>query len=487
MPSPACRRFRIILCWKHFPRSGSSCIGQLYGRCVEDKFCYTLYLSFETLRKLGEARSGRPFGLAFERPIARRSLVSAKDLLWFFYLYPLRLATALLPVRVFLLIGRIVDSVCQRLTFAQKRRIRCHLEVAKRSRGLEQDLNHLADGIISNAVRRAMDDLSLDKLAVRGLSCTQIRGLEYLVDGLAQRKGVMVLSGHFYANRIAKRHLEQMGYPMLSVRNRRPPDAMMGRIGQRFLHQRYIEHLHGVIRDEVFIQDPECALKIFKRLRGSGIVHIYLDAGVTALRANEETGSPFWLPFLGTRGPFRTGFLQIARLSGCAAIPMVCLGDSRGFTITFDEPVNLARDVGAEEFVSDNLPRLVGDLESKILKHPEHWELWGSSNGPLWPHSHKNDLGMANHNDLEARVGRVLIDSLSLNIDEDDLQYSESLDQVMGLDSLAVLEFLTALEKEFGITIEQEKLKLALFRDLPALADYIGSLLDVGPSSNGQT
>jgi acyl carrier protein len=86
--------------------------------------------------------------------------------------------------------------------------------------------------------------------------------------------------------------------------------------------------------------------------------------------------------------------------------------------------------------------------------------------------------------DILVRVRRVLIDSLSLNIEEDDLQYSESLDQVIGLDSLAVLEFIAALEKEFGITIEQEKLELSLLRDLSALADYIQSLSAAPPASD---
>ena len=94
---------------------------------------------------------------------------------------------------------------------------------------------------------------------------------------------------------------------------------------------------------------------------------------------------------------------------------------------------------------------------------------------------------MTNQSDIEARVRRVLIDSLSLNIGEEDLRYSESLDQVISLDSVAVLEFLTALEKEFGVTLEQEKLELTLLRDLPALADYIGSLSDDRSGSDGRT
>ena len=32
LPSPGCRRFRIILCWKHSPRSGSSCSQADYRR-----------------------------------------------------------------------------------------------------------------------------------------------------------------------------------------------------------------------------------------------------------------------------------------------------------------------------------------------------------------------------------------------------------------------------------------------------------------------
>jgi acyl carrier protein len=44
---------------------------------------------------------------------------------------------------------------------------------------------------------------------------------------------------------------------------------------------------------------------------------------------------------------------------------------------------------------------------------------------------------------------------------------------VVGLDSLAVIEFVAALEKEFGITLEPELLRLDFVSDLPQLARYI--------------
>jgi len=75
--------------------------------------------------------------------------------------------------------------------------------------------------------------------------------------------------------------------------------------------------------------------------------------------------------------------------------------------------------------------------------------------------------------DTRDRIRRVFVRSLHLNLSEGDLDYGSKLDESVGLDSLAVLEFVTALEKEFGITMEPELLRLDFIRDLPKLAVYI--------------
>ena len=67
----------------------------------------------------------------------------------------------------------------------------------------------------------------------------------------------------------------------------------------------------------------------------------------------------------------------------------------------------------------------------------------------------------------------MFVDSLGLNLSEADLDYERKLDEYVGLDSLAVLEFITALEKEFGITIEPELLHLEFVRDFEELAAYV--------------
>ena len=75
--------------------------------------------------------------------------------------------------------------------------------------------------------------------------------------------------------------------------------------------------------------------------------------------------------------------------------------------------------------------------------------------------------------DTTDRIKRVFVTSLHLNLSEEDLDYEQRLDELVGLDSLAVIEFVAALEKEFGITMEPEMLRLDLVRDLPQLAAYV--------------
>lgn len=75
--------------------------------------------------------------------------------------------------------------------------------------------------------------------------------------------------------------------------------------------------------------------------------------------------------------------------------------------------------------------------------------------------------------DTMARIRRVFIDSLHLNLGEEDFSFETKLDESAGLDSVAVLEFVTALEREFGITFEPEMLTINVVRDLQALTAYV--------------
>lgn len=75
--------------------------------------------------------------------------------------------------------------------------------------------------------------------------------------------------------------------------------------------------------------------------------------------------------------------------------------------------------------------------------------------------------------DTVLRIRRVFIESLHLNLREEEFSYETKLDEAVGLDSVAVLEFVIAIEKEFGIAFEPEMLTFQLVRDLKGLAAYV--------------
>lgn len=319
----------------------------------------------DLIRDQARAVAARSFGdHTLERP-----LIAGKDLLWLAYLYPLRFLAAILPSGAVRLTGKIIEPLCQLITWRHKRHLRARLAQALNRDPFDPEVRRIACRYISNAVMRVIDDLIMDRLLADSRQVhVRLRGLENLDRVSAAGSGAIVVSGHFYAIRLAKRYLAKIGYPMLTVRNQVPRDRAAGRLGRRFLEPRYVNFLHGVIRDEVFIQDEECSFKIFKRLQLGGLVNIHFDAPYSQITAE--------YPFLGTRHKFSAGFLRIAKLSGSAVIPMLCVGNSEDLTILFEEPLCLETTSNKDALVAMNLPKLVKILETQILEHPDQWEPW---------------------------------------------------------------------------------------------------------------
>ena len=74
---------------------------------------------------------------------------------------------------------------------------------------------------------------------------------------------------------------------------------------------------------------------------------------------------------------------------------------------------------------------------------------------------------------LADRIRRVFVRSLSLDLDPAALPPSPDLTSLAGFDSLAILEFVAGLEKEFGIEIENERLTMDFLGNLDGLVDYL--------------
>lgn len=80
---------------------------------------------------------------------------------------------------------------------------------------------------------------------------------------------------------------------------------------------------------------------------------------------------------------------------------------------------------------------------------------------------------MAVNEDIARRIRATLVRALSAEIDEEELARSDRLDDVIAIDSIAGLEFVVALEAEFGITIDADHLELEFLGDVDRLGAYI--------------
>jgi len=292
--------------------------------------------------------------------------ITVKDLLWFLYYYPFRLLSTRLPRRI---IYWIAGPIFQ-LRFRPQRKRAAARMMEFPGAGIAADqAPRIARRSVSKLAAFEMDNLLLADSSLEGrICCDGIGGLERLEQARAEGRGVLILTVHFYASRIAKRYLARIGYPVMTVRKRESLRVMTSRLGRRFLYPRYSEFMHRVFRDEVYVQQPDCALRILKRLRSGGLVNIHLD-GRHLHKAVEG-------PFLGAPWRFPAGYLDLIRVSGCRVVPMFATGNGAGFRIQFADALETIQADSPDEFAAANLPLLAGAMERQIRDHPEDWAKW---------------------------------------------------------------------------------------------------------------
>jgi lauroyl/myristoyl acyltransferase len=299
----------------------------------------------------------------------KRPLIRLKDVAWLIYLYPARWLALFLPLSWFCAVADWAAALGSRCLRGPKKRLLARLAVAFETNPADPRLRDIARQYFRNAILRFADDLLMDRLfRERRLRNVEITGLENLTRALSAGKGAVLAGGHFFASRLAKRYLAEIGYPSLSVRNLHPRDRWAGKLGTHLLQKRYVALISSVLGDEVFLQDPECSLKMVARLRSGGLIDCYVDAALSREVA--------YCQFLGQQARFPLGILHVARLAGSPLVPLHCLGNSRSLRIAFGSPILVEDQPDRSGFAEANLAGLVRFLEERIKKFPTEWDLW---------------------------------------------------------------------------------------------------------------
>ena len=206
------------------------------------------------------------------------ALITVQDIMAWVYLYPLRGLSHLIPVSVLLWLTQGLAPLYAHLRRDVTGLVGRNMTSALEGLGMRAAPEIMARSFVARDLRKAIDDLVIRRLDTESLKArATIHGIEFLDEALAEGNGVIVISGHFNANRLAKYYLRRNGYSLMSVRNR-SPDAMMlaGRFGRRYLAPAYGRFLGAIVEEEIQLQDRNLGQselssqenKISTRLRG---------------------------------------------------------------------------------------------------------------------------------------------------------------------------------------------------------------------------
>ena len=75
--------------------------------------------------------------------------------------------------------------------------------------------------------------------------------------------------------------------------------------------------------------------------------------------------------------------------------------------------------------------------------------------------------------DIKDRIVEVMIHELELTLNPDEIYNASRLDDLFGMDSIAITELIIGIEKEFTIKIPAEDLSVEIFQDLETLSEYV--------------
>ncbi len=79
---------------------------------------------------------------------------------------------------------------------------------------------------------------------------------------------------------------------------------------------------------------------------------------------------------------------------------------------------------------------------------------------------------------INSRIRKVLIEKMLSEVDPEEIKDDTPLIELgVGVDSVATLELLVALESEFKISIDEDDISQNLLENIDSIAEYIGKRL----------
>jgi lauroyl/myristoyl acyltransferase len=278
------------------------------------------------------------------------------------------LAYLLLPLRIFLQLGRPLGWLEMLVRRRAKRAVRENFESAFGSTKTRRELDRLTRQVFEFHQMRTLMLLVAPLMAARGQleRFFPVHNVRFLDEALKMGRGVMLLGAHINSvgGLLAVMQLRRMGYdvrcPMPD-----PNDAWAPTPFRRLVHR-----LLGAT--PVF----ESIGAFYAQFNVRQIVKVINDGGIVLMMGDGWHSVSFVdADFFGRALPFTNGPMNLARVARCPVVPLFSVGQPHHLHFELEPPFTVDA-APAQEDVARKVRYYVSRVEARALADLPSWQHW---------------------------------------------------------------------------------------------------------------
>jgi KDO2-lipid IV(A) lauroyltransferase len=295
---------------------------------------------------------------------------AGKEILRWFYWYPLRLIVQQLSLKQVYVLCRTISAL---MVYFSPRARSVGNELLLLKKGIKPGSDEFKSIVLQSLFVYTCNELEvlyfpeLNKHNIK--DAIQHKGIEYLDQVLSKEKGVILLFAHFGANQMIMPALGHLGYKINQIAG--SPLVWNDILADRKLTimQKKGMRLRWELEQTLpasFI-DPFSSLKrAFKSLEKKEILALTIDGG-----AGDRS---FEVEFFNQKVSFPIGSIDIAVRTGCPVLPVFMIRNENGFnTLIVEPPMLLPHSKNKKEIIEKGIEQFVRRLEVYTAEHPDHY------------------------------------------------------------------------------------------------------------------
>lgn len=278
-------------------------------------------------------------------------------------------AYLVLPLRVFLQLGRPLGWLEMLLRPKARRAVRANLEQAFGSTKSRRELSRLTRQVLEYHQMRTLMLLVAPLMTVRGQLERHfpIRNLEHLDRALEAGKSAIIIGSHVNSVGVllAMIQLRRAGYPVRCPLPE-PHDAWsptpFRRVVHRLLGAPTVADSLGAFYAQFNVRP------LVRALNEKSILLLMGDGWHSASFVDVE--------FFGRTLPFTSGPLSLARVSGAPVVPLFSTGAPNRLEFVFEPAFTVERTEDAQADVAHAVRSFIGRMEKRMLADIPCWQHW---------------------------------------------------------------------------------------------------------------